>query len=124
MLSILVILATSITAPINAIDSGVDYSREAFFNFSVIVQQGEVVTVSLYDDRGLIEQRVFDYPGVFTDRFDLGYFNGSVDTHTWHATCTWVDGTPPSAVAVHYFSFPEDFHFAMPYKVWVHGHHF
>ncbi len=124
MLSILVILATLITAPINATDSDVDNLYKARFDFSVIVQQGEVVTVRLYDDSGLLDQRVFDYPGVFTDWFDLGYFNALVDTHRWRATCIWNDGIPPYEVDTHYFNFPEDFHFVMPYKVWVHGYHF
>ncbi len=124
MLSVLVVLAASITVSINAEDSGIGCAHRAFFNFSVIVQRGEVVTVSLYGDGGLIEQKVFNYQGVFTDGFGLGNFDGSVDTRRWHTTCVWIDGAPPYRLKVHDIIFPEDFKLIIPYKMCVHGFHF
>ena len=121
MLTILALLATFVMAPIEDA-GGLDYAYPTEFEFSVQVGQGETAYVNVYDENGLVDSFVFDSPGTYSEIVPLGYYDGTTDDITFHASCAWVDGTPPYPQITHYFYFPEDFTFYPKY--WHHGYHF
>lgn len=123
MLTILALLATFVMAPIEDA-GGLDRAYAAYFEFSVQVGQGETVYVNIYDENGLWDSFEYDYPGTYSEIVFLGYFDDNVDEESWHATCSWVDGTPPYPTITHHFDFPDDFTFMYLGKYWRHGHHF
>jgi len=125
MLIILAMLAAFNTAPIDAAEGGTDGAWGTYFQGYINVGEGEIATIILYNGDGLeIDREDFDYPGTHFFNFYLGNFDGSTDIAGWRATAVWNDGTPPYAISIHNFRFPDDFVFTYPGKCWIHTYNF